>query len=74
MAKECLRSLRSVNLNERTRALKLMNQLILYGDIILAYQINFKGPLNELVREVLGPKEKIVGLGVQHAVKVLNKY
>ena len=52
VVRECLRNLLSSNLGERTRALKLMSDLIRWGDITVAYMINSEGPLNELVKEI----------------------
>jgi len=51
-----------------------MNELVLWGDITVAYQINCEGSINEAVREVTETKEKGVGLGLERAAKVLKGY
>jgi len=51
-----------------------MNDLVLWGDVTVAYQINFEGPLNDLVKEVIDPKDNYAGLGIERATKILNKY
>jgi hypothetical protein len=49
-----------------------MSDLVRWGDITVAYQINSEGTISELVREVADPKEK--SLGMERAAKVLRKY
>ena len=61
-----------MDLRQRTRALKLMSDLVRWGDITVAYQINSEGTIGELVREIADPKEKC--LGFDRATKVLKKY
>lgn len=57
-----MKSLTSIDLRERTRALKLMCDLIKWGDITVAYVINSEGPINELVKEVVVNEQRRLGI------------
>ncbi len=66
---ECVISLKSIDLSERRRALKVMNDMVLLGDISIAYAINCQGVINNLITEVADPH-----LNSLTAAKVLSGY
>lgn len=53
---ECFISLKSIDLNERRRALKIMSDFVQWGDISVAYAINCQGVINNLITELIDPR------------------
>ena len=70
--KECFTSLHSINLNERKKALTIINDFVKWGDILVAYAVNYLGVVDDLIKEIADPHERMTGTG--RAKALLFKY
>ena len=65
-------SLLSSDLAERKRALSVVNNFALWGDILVAYAVNVIGVMDEAIQEIANPHERQTG--PERADFVLNNY
>ena len=53
--RECFSSLQATNLNERKKALNIINDFVKWGEILVAYALNCLGVADNVITEIANP-------------------